>query len=83
MSSGESSTGCPFQRTRSNVRADDEECFGLRPAKFRLHAEPVAVVAADDARRERLVEPRERLGEIDRLVAHSAVSICAFCSLPE
>jgi hypothetical protein len=71
---------------------DEEEVVGVRvrvPDELapRLRdLDLVAVEAADDPRPERLVEGRELLAEVDRLVygaGLTALSICARWSLPE
>ena len=69
---------------------DEEEVIGVRvrmPDELALELpdlDLVVVVVADDPRLEVLVERRELLREIDRLVqGYWAVSICAFWSRPE
>ena len=75
---------------RQPALQDEEEVVGVRvrvPDELTLDlddGELVLVVVADDPRRERLVERRELLGEINSLVqGYSAASIWAFWSRPE
>jgi hypothetical protein len=63
---------------RVGVRVPDELALDLADLDL------VVVVVADDPRLKMLVEGRELLREIDRLVQrYSAASICAFWSRPE
>ena len=78
------------QLDREPAAHDEEEvvCVGVRvPDELAAHLRDldlVLVVVADDPRRERLVEGREPLREVDCVVqCYSAVSICAFWSRPE